>query len=485
MKPLLKKMIMKWFGLVEADETMKQLLAQDLHTGEQLLDSLGTAVIMFDQTGVMTYQNTAMKQLINIPTGEVVLLASLRSRFSRSEDYDRLEALFRKMNEAVGQTDGHLKAVHIIDRLGHVRILNIGVKCILVQGQPVTYITAMDVTSEHTYQWLKDLVIKLNNMLICSEPLQNLLDQLIETLVEKLDYVDVGTIMLKDDKGILSIKSTVGYAPEIKELFKLPYEKSFYYRFKDPDEHSPVIINDIDEIEDQFAIKIPVNLSGNRIESVLSSPIIIDGDFIGLLNLDATRKNAFSEFDLEMIRFISEQVTLILSALRYLEKTIHLSYHDQLTGLYNRWYLDEYSKTGFEVCLRSNQPFLLFSADLDGLKKVNDQYGHALGDQYILVMSQLLKKAFRETDILMRVGGDEFIGIIYHSEADEVSKRLMGLSDHLAHRMEVLGVEDVGCGLSFGIAEFPLESREFATLMILADRRMYEKKSKNTSQNRE
>lgn len=81
----------------------------------------------------------------------------------------------------------------------------------------------------------------------------------------------------------------------------------------------------------------------------------------------------------------------------------------------------------------------------------------------------------------MRVGGDEFIGIIYHSEADEVSKRLMGLSDHLAHRMEMLGVEDIKCGLSFGIAEFPLESREFSTLMILADRRMYEKKSKNTS----
>lgn len=461
------------------NEDMYQMLAQDLRTGEQLLDSIDTAVIMFNQEGVMTYQNPAMKTLMDIPSGEVVLLASLRNRFSREDDYERLETLFKKMSASDNEIDGHLNAVHIIDRMGHVRILNIGVKCISIQGQPVTYITAMDVTSEHTYQWLKDLVIKLNNMLICSEPLQNLLDQLIETLVEKLDYVDVGTIMLKDEKGILSIKSSVGYAPEIKELFKLPYEKSFYFHFKDSDDYSPVIINDIDEIEDKFDIKIPVNLSGNRIESVLSSPIVIEGDFIGLLNLDATRKNAFSEFDLEMIRFISEQVTLILSALRYLEKTIHLSYHDQLTGLYNRWYLDEYSRTGFEVCLRSNQPFLLFSLDLDGLKKVNDQYGHAMGDQYIVVMSQLLKKAFRETDILMRVGGDEFIGIIYHSEAEEVSTRLTGLSDHLAHRMKVQGIADIKCGMSFGIAEFPLESREFTTLMILADRRMYEKKIKS------
>ncbi|HWR40601.1 MAG TPA: diguanylate cyclase [Patescibacteria group bacterium] len=93
---------------------------------------------------------------------------------------------------------------------------------------------------------------------------------------------------------------------------------------------------------------------------------------------------------------------------------LYLSTHDTMTGLYNRSYFD----TELNRASRSRRmPVSIIIADLDGLKRVNDQYGHSEGDQLIKKAAAILRLAFRGDDVIARVGGDEFAVLLY--EMDE------------------------------------------------------------------
>ena len=99
----------------------------------------------------------------------------------------------------------------------------------------------------------------------------------------------------------------------------------------------------------------------------------------------------------------------------YEDKLKYLSLHDQLTGLYNRAYFDdELSRLDDS----REQPITIIVCDLDGLKLINDTLGHDSGDQLLVVCSTLLKQCLRASDILARVGGDEFVAILPHTDRE-------------------------------------------------------------------
>lgn len=99
-----------------------------------------------------------------------------------------------------------------------------------------------------------------------------------------------------------------------------------------------------------------------------------------------------------------EQYEKLLNSEKKLE---YLSFHDSLTGLYNRTYIKEISN------INKNVKYLtVFIFDIDKLKFVNDNFGHLEGDQLICIASNILKNCFRETDIVARIGGDEFMAIL-------------------------------------------------------------------------
>ncbi len=101
------------------------------------------------------------------------------------------------------------------------------------------------------------------------------------------------------------------------------------------------------------------------------------------------------------------------------QKLRYISFHDKLTGLYNRTYLEEavrnISKGGFS-------PVGIVSIDIDGLKLVNDQYGHLSGDALLVAASKIIRSSFRKNDIVVRIGGDEFIIIMPSSEKAAVEQ---------------------------------------------------------------
>lgn len=158
------------------------------------------------------------------------------------------------------------------------------------------------------------------------------------------------------------------------------------------------------------------------------------------------------------------------------EKQRFLSVMDELTGLYNRRGFLAASKQKLLTARRMNKGVLLFYADMDGLKEINDNLGHKEGDRAIMETARILKGAFRESDIVGRVGGDEFaIFGIENKKADEeqLGNSLQNLlkernkAEHLQLQLSLsLGIVRAGSGHLLSLEE----------LLAQADLLMYEKK---------
>lgn len=125
------------------------------------------------------------------------------------------------------------------------------------------------------------------------------------------------------------------------------------------------------------------------------------------------------------------------------EEIRHLSCHDQLTGLYNRRF---YEEELLRLDNKSNLPLTIAMGDVNGLKLINDSFGHATGDELLRKVAELIKKACREDDVIARLGGDEFVVILPNTdalEAENVINRIINLSH--AEKIEAIDVS-----ISFG-----------------------------------
>lgn len=110
------------------------------------------------------------------------------------------------------------------------------------------------------------------------------------------------------------------------------------------------------------------------------------------------------------------------------EEVLYLSYCDQLTGLYNRRYFEKILK---EIDIADNLPITLIMADVNGLKLVNDSFGHNLGDELLKKSAEVIKKGCRKTDIIARLGGDEFVAILTKTspmQAEQIIKRVNSIA---------------------------------------------------------
>lgn len=179
--------------------------------------------------------------------------------------------------------------------------------------------------------------------------------------------------------------------------------------------------------------------------------------------------------DSEAVRALG--VHLDIDEQKKIEKEIkYLSFHDELTGLYNRRYLNN----ELERLNHSRKiPISIIIGDLDKLKIVNDNYGHLLGDQYLKEAAAILKNIMRNEDIVVRTGGDEFSIILPETDrdnAEKICKRIRKEFNQVNHKKDL----PVKFSISLGIATLKDNEKNLAHYYNQADKAMYKNKDRKT-----
>jgi len=162
---------------------------------------------------------------------------------------------------------------------------------------------------------------------------------------------------------------------------------------------------------------------------------------------------------------------------RYEEKLTYLARHDPLTGVYNRYSLDELLEQEVKRSQRYNHPIDFLMVDVNRFKEINDRFGHQLGDRVLQKVATLLTEQVRETDIVARYGGDEFLIIL--PETDGGIDALLGrIREAMARQNRENPIVEFPITLAIGNAHWsPGSERSLDETLHDADQRMYEDKS--------
>ena len=173
------------------------------------------------------------------------------------------------------------------------------------------------------------------------------------------------------------------------------------------------------------------------------------------------------------IRHAMERHRMLIDLARSRDEVQHLATHDPLTHLPNRLLFYDLLSQAISSADRRRRSLAVLFLDLDGFKAVNDTFGHEAGDEVLCLAARRLSLAVRDSDVVARLGGDEFTilveGLSYDLDAARVAQQLQ---DALAEPFRVQG-HPVRVGGSVGIATYPGDGSDAATLVRNADRAMY------------
>lgn len=154
---------------------------------------------------------------------------------------------------------------------------------------------------------------------------------------------------------------------------------------------------------------------------------------------------------------------------------------DPLTQLTSRYQFNEHLHQLIEECQRTGQGFTVLFIDLDHFKEINDSLGHSIGDELLVQVAQTLKSCVRSYDLLCRFGGDEFIAVLKNIDRTaEIENRAQIIASCVAESRNIHGTA-VNITCSLGVAVYPTDGTDAASLIQHADLAMYE--SKRTGRN--
>lgn len=322
------------------------------------------------------------------------------------------------------------------------------------------------------------------DMMNSSKPLKKVLETVVNSIQGELGYLH-STIMRKgkdEDGEYLIVMAeaddiTIRRADEILktpiQTRRLAYSKGgifqntiTYRKIIHSTDVGASLKAIMPEIGDETVKEI---LSDRITRSIISIPIYVMDEPFGIFAVFSSREElAKSEED--FLTMYARQIELAITIADLFEKVKEQAVTDGLTGLYNRRYFEEYLKKEVIRSKRINQPFSIIGLDLDFLKKINDTYGHSVGDIAIKTIAEVIKSNARSIDTAARMGGEEFNIILPGVGSDGA----MIAAERIRKTIENTPIEQIGhITASIGVATFLEHSDNIEDIMELTDQAMY------------
>lgn len=237
---------------------------------------------------------------------------------------------------------------------------------------------------------------------------------------------------------------------------------------------TPLISNNI-EVDDR------VNKAACRqigLNSMIVMPLIYREEVVGVIKVLSKNVDHFNHDNIQILELMSGLIAAeMYSAMKNEESELfYKATHDSLTGIPNRSIFYDRLRQKLAMSMRKNESFGIISLDMDGLKEINDHYGHRMGDAAIKEVALRISKSIREGDTVSRLGGDEF-GIVAGAivSREDIKIMIHRIDSEIKNPFEFEG-QNIDLRASIGYALFSEDGIELEVLIEKADKSMYEVK---------
>ena len=212
-------------------------------------------------------------------------------------------------------------------------------------------------------------------------------------------------------------------------------------------------------------------------------PLLEEGEVLGVLSLYATADICYADDQVRLMELVAKNAATALRNARRFEETQESALTDQLTGLPNSRYMHLFIEQELNKASVHGYPVTLLMMDLDGFKRVNDQFGHHVGDELLRDLAKVLNGQIRRDDILVRYGGDEFVAVLIGTTMEQTEDVLNRMQNAVEEYSLMVRGKSVSVGISIGQSVFPDSGRTLEELMVIADANMYRNKDEHRGLN--
>lgn len=295
--------------------------------------------------------------------------------------------------------------------------------------------------------------------------LDELLTVVCRLLLERFNYIDHVAVLLCEPEG-LRVRAYEGrLTPNMPMGAQLPPGAGLVSRALAQSES--IIENDVNGVEGYFAGFVET-------QSEMCVPLIFFGEKLGVLALDSASKSAFDVEDVQPLESVADICAAAIQNANYFERMRQLAYVDGLTGIHNRRYFEMRIVEELERASRFQGRMAVIMIDIDHFKRLNDEFGHLLGDEVLRCVAGILKQQLRKVDMVCRYGGEEFAVVV----PETTGENAMIVAEKLRRQVESHPFPGVPrpVTISCGVADYPLHGVTRDEVVAAADGALYSAK---------
>jgi len=318
-------------------------------------------------------------------------------------------------------------------------------------------------------------MMEITPEMLKDDNLDNLLQIILKKAVDVIPKAQTGSILIRN-KDQMVFRAVIGYDIDLLKQVNLQFEDMYQYKLGNLFE--PTVIRDIKTFNEK-------NLDPKKArdldvqdaliaKSVLTCAITFQNEVYGFINLDNVEDvDAFHDQDKIYIKHLAQQIEMALRNQMLVESIYKLSKYDLLTGAYTR---QQHVNMLNEVDMSAKKNKTIYSIctiDINGLKAVNDKYGHEMGDSYLVHFSKTVGKFISKSDFLSRTGGDEFVIVCPGCDQVCVENKITELRKKVFQTPFTAEKQTIDITFGAGYATFPDDGTNLEELIRLSDQRMY------------
>jgi diguanylate cyclase (GGDEF)-like protein len=233
----------------------------------------------------------------------------------------------------------------------------------------------------------------------------------------------------------------------------------------------PILLNSHEELKQSGIVFEVFTSIVERTQSIVAVPMILHGQVTGMISAQSYQQDAYTRDDQYLLELLAAHAAIAIENARLFSKVQETADTDPLTGLLTRRKFYELAEHEFIHARQDHVPLSVIVLDIDNFKKMNDEYGHRMGDEILQKTTEQLKAHLRGTDILCRYGGEEFVMALPGSAQDtalHVAERLRQMAERVDARVHLT--------VSVGVAEYAEDCVGLDMLIDQADYAMYQAK---------